>query len=168
MSCYKTLTDPVVVDGREIPLATIKKQKNDDMVEEGWVLCAGCNKWQHQICALFNHRRHDQSPSRNYYCPRCLLHELKTAHQRGYRIPQPRMKRAADLEQVCRPVCAYVSIPSALDVWLWQHGGVPSPSPAFAMSLCVWLNATCAGCDYRPRAHFAVVRAPWLWPRRRR
>ena len=61
--CYKTLIDPVVVDGREIALTSIKKQKNDDAMEEGWVLCSGCNKWQHQICALFNHRRHDQACS---------------------------------------------------------------------------------------------------------
>ena len=83
----------------------IKKQKNDDTMEEGWVLCSGCNKWQHQICALFNHRRHDQSPSRNYFCPRCLLHELKHALEGGYRIPQPRMKRAADLDQVRTAFC---------------------------------------------------------------
>ena len=105
VSCFKGLTDPVVVDGREIPLAMIKKQKNDDTMEEGWVLCSGCNKWQHQICALFNHRRHDQSPSRNYFCPRCLLHELKHALEGGYRIPQPRMKRAADLDQVRTAFC---------------------------------------------------------------
>jgi hypothetical protein len=103
-TCYKLLTEPVEVDGREIPLSSIKKQKNDDAVEEGWVLCAGCNKWQHQICALFNQRRHDQSPSRHYFCPRCLLHELKTAPNRGIRIVQSRMKRAYDLDQarLCR------------------------------------------------------------------
>jgi E1A/CREB-binding protein len=89
-----------MVDGREIQLSSIKKQKNDDLVEEAWVQCSGCNKWQHQICALFNHRRHDQSPSRTYYCPRCLLHELNFAAQRNLIVPQPRMKRAADLDQV--------------------------------------------------------------------
>ncbi len=99
-TCYKTLQEPVVVDGREIPLSSLKKLKNDDTVEEFWVLCTGCNKWQHQICALFNKKRHDQSPTRNYFCPRCLLHELKTAAQRQQIIPQPRMKRAVDIDHV--------------------------------------------------------------------
>jgi E1A/CREB-binding protein len=107
MSCYRELKDPVEIDGKEIPLSTIKKTKNDDSIKEGWVQCDGCVRWQHQICALFNQRRHEshEGTDRKYYCPRCLLNELKRAHAASTIIPQPRMRRVADLDQVCAVPC---------------------------------------------------------------
>lgn len=49
-----------------------------------WVQCDKCEKWQHQICALFNGRRNDGGQA-EYTCPPCYMEEVV----RGERNPLP-------------------------------------------------------------------------------
>lgn len=52
------------------------KKKNDEVHEESWVQCDRCERWVHQICALFNTRQNKDQRS-EYACPRCTIEERK-------------------------------------------------------------------------------------------
>ncbi|KAL3923774.1 MAG: hypothetical protein SGILL_001456, partial [Bacillariaceae sp.] len=52
------------------------KKKNDETHEESWVQCDRCERWVHQICALFNTRQNKDQRS-EYCCPRCTIEERK-------------------------------------------------------------------------------------------
>lgn len=49
----------------------LQKKKNDEMHEEPWVECSQCNRWVHQICALFNGRMNKGTTI--YHCPFCFM-----------------------------------------------------------------------------------------------
>ena len=53
----------------------LERHRNDDMVAEPWVQCDGCSRWVHQICGLFNGRKHCASNS-EYFCPLCRREQL--------------------------------------------------------------------------------------------
>jgi E1A/CREB-binding protein len=59
----------------------LQKKKNDEMHEEPWVECSQCNRWVHQICALFNGRMNKGTTI--YHCPFCFM------ARRTPREPQP-------------------------------------------------------------------------------
>lgn len=42
-----------------------------------WVYCESCEKWQHQICGLYNQQK-DIDKTADYICPYCLLKERKS------------------------------------------------------------------------------------------
>lgn len=67
----------------------LQKKKNDEMHEEPWVECSQCNRWVHQICALFNGRMNKGTTI--YHCPFCFM------ARRGKREPQPRPLGAKDI-----------------------------------------------------------------------
>ena len=50
--------------------AEVLKRKNDEEIEEYWVMCDGCEGWVHQICGLFNKGRNNANTT--YLCPDCL------------------------------------------------------------------------------------------------
>ncbi|CAH8381540.1 unnamed protein product [Eruca vesicaria subsp. sativa] len=79
--CYnETRTNTVTVDGTPVPKPRFEKKKNDEEVEESWVLCDKCQAWQHQICALFNGRRnHGQA---EYTCPNCYIEEVEQGERK--------------------------------------------------------------------------------------
>lgn len=52
------------------------KKKNDETHEESWVQCDRCERWVHQICALFNTRQNKDQRS-EFACPRCTIEERK-------------------------------------------------------------------------------------------
>ena len=58
--------------GRPSPDRDLTKKKNDEMHEESWVECSICERWVHQICALFNGRKNKVSET-VYHCPFCIL-----------------------------------------------------------------------------------------------
>jgi len=65
----------------ELPDVSIRKEqlikkKNDETHEESWVQCDRCERWVHQICALFNTRQNTDQRS-EFACPRCTIEERK-------------------------------------------------------------------------------------------
>lgn len=53
----------------------LERRRNDDMVAEPWVQCDGCARWVHQICGLFNGRKHSACDV-EYFCPLCRRQQL--------------------------------------------------------------------------------------------
>eukprot|EP00250_Pteridium_aquilinum_P011854 c20351_g1_i2 orf=1101-6170(+) len=83
--CYNDArTENVEIEGATFPKSRLEKRRNDEETEEPWVQCDKCEKWQHQVCALFNMRRNEGGQA-EYTCPHCLVGEV----ERGERKPLP-------------------------------------------------------------------------------
>jgi len=67
----------------------LQKKKNDEMHEEPWVECSQCNRWVHQICALFNGRMNKGTTI--YHCPFCFM------ARRGAKEPHAKPLGAKDI-----------------------------------------------------------------------
>ena len=78
--CYQEIKDNTTLDLGDISIKkeNMAKKKNDDVHEESWVQCDRCERWVHQICALFNTRQNKDQRS-EYACPRCTIAERKKA-----------------------------------------------------------------------------------------
>ena len=78
VACYSQLPahEPIEVGGALIYKMGLERRKNDEVNEEPMVYCDGCNRWVHQVCALFNNRR-NTSEDQAYVCPRCVVSRLK-------------------------------------------------------------------------------------------
>lgn len=76
--CYQELKDNQQLDLGEVSMRKeeLTKKKNDEVHEESWVQCDKCERWIHQICALFNTRLNKDQRS-EYTCPRCTIDERK-------------------------------------------------------------------------------------------
>lgn len=57
MVCFATRKTFVQLLAAEIR-AKLEKRKNNEIVVEGWVACDTCGAWVHQVCAMFNERKH--------------------------------------------------------------------------------------------------------------
>ncbi|GLJ24288.1 hypothetical protein SUGI_0463400 [Cryptomeria japonica] len=85
IACYsESRGDSVKIDGNAYPKLKLEKKKNMDEIEESWVCCDICEKWQHQVCALFNGKRNENEQA-EYTCPNCYTEQIK----KGIRKPLP-------------------------------------------------------------------------------
>ncbi|KAK3131224.1 hypothetical protein QOZ80_6BG0503690 [Eleusine coracana subsp. coracana] len=85
-SCYtESRSDSIFVGSIQLLKSKLEKRRNDDELEEGWVECDKCKRWQHQICALFNAKRNDEEKEAEFTCHYCYLQEIK----HGLRAPLP-------------------------------------------------------------------------------
>jgi len=80
--CFQELKDgrPIELADMTIRKEQLTKKKNDDVHEESWVQCDRCERWVHQICALFNTRQNKDQQS-EYCCPRCTIDERRKSGQ---------------------------------------------------------------------------------------
>jgi E1A/CREB-binding protein len=80
--CFQELKDNQTIELADITVKkeALVKKKNDEVHEESWVQCDRCERWIHQICALFNTRQNKDQRS-EYACPRCTIEERKKKGQ---------------------------------------------------------------------------------------
>lgn len=80
--CFQELKDNQTIELADITIKkeALVKKKNDEVHEESWVQCDRCERWIHQICALFNTRQNKDQRS-EYACPRCSIEERKKKGQ---------------------------------------------------------------------------------------
>ena len=80
--CFQELKDNSTIDLGEMQIKkeALVKKKNDELHEESWVQCDRCERWVHQICALFNTRQNKNQQS-EYACPQCTIEERKQKNQ---------------------------------------------------------------------------------------
>ncbi|RHN50387.1 putative histone acetyltransferase chromatin regulator PHD family [Medicago truncatula] len=77
--CYKmSKGGHITFNGTSVSKTLLEKKTNDEVINEPWVECSKCNKWQHQICALYNK---DLDCNSVYTCPLCLLKEIENGKQ---------------------------------------------------------------------------------------
>lgn len=63
-----------------LPCPQLRKDKNDAKDQESWVQCDHCERWQHQVCALYNGKRNEGSDI-PHYCPHCILGHMTARKQ---------------------------------------------------------------------------------------
>lgn len=95
-SCYNSIKDNLVIDGKQVPKAKLTKKKNEEELEEPWVQCDFCDAWVHQVCALFNKGR-NEGGSGQYACPDCLVKELEQKKRKPIVNRPQAMLEAKDL-----------------------------------------------------------------------
>lgn len=80
--CFQELKDGRTIELGDLSIRKeqLTKKKNDEVHEESWVQCDRCERWIHQICALFNTRQNKDQRS-EYACPRCTIEERKKKGQ---------------------------------------------------------------------------------------
>jgi len=95
-TCYNDLNEsnPIELGDLTIKKSELKKKKNDEIHEEGWVQCDTCERWVHQICCLFNTRLNTEHKSK-YNCPQCAVDKRKKLG--GDVLPPPKAPMADDL-----------------------------------------------------------------------
>eukprot|EP00980_Cylindrotheca_fusiformis_P006205 scaffold1327_cov124-Cylindrotheca_fusiformis.AAC.9 len=76
--CFQELKDGKTMELGDITIRKeqLLKKKNDEVHEESWVQCDRCERWIHQICALFNTRQNKDQRS-EYACPRCTIEDRR-------------------------------------------------------------------------------------------
>eukprot|EP00516_Mucochytrium_quahogii_P005909 CAMPEP_0203747238 /NCGR_PEP_ID=MMETSP0098-20131031/2444_1 /ASSEMBLY_ACC=CAM_ASM_000208 /TAXON_ID=96639 /ORGANISM=" , Strain NY0313808BC1" /LENGTH=1738 /DNA_ID=CAMNT_0050635603 /DNA_START=601 /DNA_END=5817 /DNA_ORIENTATION=+ len=74
--CFdKCKSDHLVVNNQQFYKRDLVKKKNNELYGEPWVSCDVCERWCHQVCALFNSRKNNPNSDQKYVCPNCLVKE---------------------------------------------------------------------------------------------
>ncbi|XP_073221147.1 histone acetyltransferase HAC12-like isoform X2 [Cicer arietinum] len=85
-SCYnRSKGGCIIFNGTSVCKTLFEQKKNDEVLEEPWVECNKCERWQHQICALYNSKR-DLDCTAEYTCPFCHVKEIEN----GMHVPLPK------------------------------------------------------------------------------
>ncbi|EOA34631.1 hypothetical protein CARUB_v10022194mg [Capsella rubella] len=94
--CYHPLASKVtLITGVTFTKSKMVKRNNaDNQVMEQYIQCGTCEKWQHQICGLYNMLK-DKDKTATYVCPKCLLDERKVNNNMP--VPENADWRAKDL-----------------------------------------------------------------------
>jgi E1A/CREB-binding protein len=95
--CFQELREGKTIELGDISIqkGQLVKKKNDEVHEESWVQCDRCERWIHQICALFNTRQNKDQRS-EYACPRCTIDERR---KQGNSEGSSSTPMAADLQR---------------------------------------------------------------------
>ena len=82
--CYDDLKESKPIELAEMTLrkSQLDKKKNNEIPEESWVQCDRCERWIHQICALFNTRQNTDQRS-EFVCPNCTVVDRKSKGEPG-------------------------------------------------------------------------------------
>ncbi|XP_050889289.1 histone acetyltransferase HAC12 [Lathyrus oleraceus] len=94
-ACYNTSKGGCIAfNGTSVSKENLEKKTNDEVLEEPWVECNKCKRWQHQVCALYNSKK-DLDCSAEYICAVCRLREIEN----GLHVPlqKPTVYGAKDL-----------------------------------------------------------------------
>jgi len=97
-SCYNSMKESFMVDGKAVPKSKLKKKKNEEELEEPWVQCDFCDAWVHQVCALFNKGRNEGGAGQ-YACPECLRKNTEKGKRQPIRNRPQAMLEAKDLSR---------------------------------------------------------------------
>ncbi|KAL5080426.1 hypothetical protein RYX36_008847 [Vicia faba] len=85
-SCYNASKGGCIAfNGTSVSKANLEKKINDEVLEEPWVECNKCKRWQHQVCALYNSQK-DLGCNVDYICAVCRLREIED----GVHVPLQR------------------------------------------------------------------------------
>eukprot|EP00563_Minutocellus_polymorphus_P002193 CAMPEP_0181047378 /NCGR_PEP_ID=MMETSP1070-20121207/14848_1 /TAXON_ID=265543 /ORGANISM="Minutocellus polymorphus, Strain NH13" /LENGTH=1781 /DNA_ID=CAMNT_0023126047 /DNA_START=297 /DNA_END=5642 /DNA_ORIENTATION=+ len=114
--CYAELkeTNPIELADMTIRKSTLLKKKNDEVHEESWVQCDKCERWIHQICALFNTRQNKDQRS-EYTCPKCTIDERKVKGSTDATSTTP---MAEDLPRTKLSEYLEMNVRKRVDAWL--------------------------------------------------
>ncbi|KAK1438957.1 hypothetical protein QVD17_04770 [Tagetes erecta] len=86
MGCFRgSCGSTIVTRGGSVVKASLHMAKNDEEIEDSWVLCDTCQQWQHRICGLYNNET-DLEGKAEYVCPKCCLKEIEN----GTRVSLPK------------------------------------------------------------------------------
>ena len=93
--CYDDLKESQPLEMPDVTLkkSQLDKKKNNEIPEESWVQCDRCERWIHQICALFNTRQNKNQQS-EFVCPGCTLNDRR---KKGCLEPTSTTPMAEDL-----------------------------------------------------------------------
>ena len=82
--CFDDLKESKPIELPEVTFrkSQLDKKKNNEIPEESWVQCDRCERWIHQICALFNTRQNTDQRS-EFVCPSCTCVERKKKGEHG-------------------------------------------------------------------------------------
>jgi len=114
--CYGDLKEssPIELADLTVRKSELAKKKNDEVHEESWVQCDKCERWVHQICALFNTRQNKDQRS-EFTCPRCTIEERK---KKGTTDASSTTPMAEDLPRTKLSEYLETHVRTRVDAWL--------------------------------------------------
>ncbi|KAI9111047.1 hypothetical protein K1719_017922 [Acacia pycnantha] len=105
LACFNNSKgDSIQFNGVSLQKELLDCKNNDHDDVERWVQCDKCQRWQHQICALFDDKRNLEGKCQ-YVCSKCCLKEIEEGIQTPLRTANfgakdlPRTKLSDHIEQ---------------------------------------------------------------------